>query len=193
MLGTSNKKMEIELPYFGKLNLEYYENEYSNENNYVHFGYDYSIGETYGDEFKFQNKPLDLDVNFLELSNDNISLVTNSLNNLEKIIENGKKFLHEDFNSNGEVKKYINNWIEYYLEDEPFKDLARKPYTNDTLNELLKKLGIVRVGFYALSELHPYIVMDFAFGYDIDSGFRDNMLIIKLDSKNNLIEITTEG
>ena len=185
--------MEIELPHFGKIDLEYFENEYPDEKDYVHYGYDYSIGATYGDEFKFQHKYLDLDVNFSELTNENILLVTNSLNNLKKIIEKGKNELRDDFNSNGEVKNYINEWIEYYLEDEPFKGLANEPFTEDTPNELLNKLEVVRIGFYALSESNPYIVMDFAFGHKIDSGFRDNILVLKFNSENELVELTTEG
>lgn len=185
--------MEIELPHFGKVDLECFENEYLDEKDYVHYGYDCSIGETYGNEFKFQSKPLDLNANFTELTNENILLVTNSLNNLEKIIEKGKKELINDFNSNGEVGNYINEWIEYYLKDEPFKGLIKEPFTEDTPNDLLNKLEVVRIGFYALSESYPYIVMDFAFGYKIDSGFRDDVLVLKFNLENELIELTTEG
>lgn len=101
--------------------------------------------------------------------------------------------MRSDFNANGEVKNYIDEWIEYYLKDEPFKSLAKEPFTESTPNELLSKLNVVRIGFYALSNSTPYIAIDFAFGYDIDSGYRDNMLVIKLNKENELIALTTEG
>jgi len=185
--------MKLELPHFGEIDLEFCENEYPDDKNHTHYGYDYSIGKTFGDDFKFQDRLLDLDVNFTELSKTNISLVTNSLNNFDEIVKKGKNFLTDDFNSNGEVKSYINEWIEYYLDEEPFKSLAEKPFTEETPNELLNKLEIVRVGFYSWAENHPYIIIDFAFGYEIDSGYRDNMLVIKLSTDYELVELTTEG
>ena len=194
--------MKIELPYFGEIELEFYENEYADREgyeDYVHFGYSESIGydEEYIDEpgcnFTFNGKPLDLDVNFTELSQSNISLVTNSLNKLDEIIRKGKKYLIADFNSKGEVKNYIDEWIEYYLDEEPFKELAKRPFSKETPMELLNKLEIVRIGFYSWAESHPYVIIDFAFGYDSDSGHRDNMLVIKLSKDYELMELTTEG
>lgn len=185
--------MKIELPHFGEIDFEFCENEYPDDKDYIHFGYDYSMGKTFGDDFKFQDRLLDLDVNFTELSKTNISLVTNSLNNIDEITKKGKKYLIEDFNSNGEVKNYIDEWIEYYLDEEPFKGLVEKPFTEKTPNELLIKLEIVRVGFYSFAENHPYIIIDFAFGYEADSGYRDNMLVIMLSKDYELLELTTEG
>jgi len=86
---------KILLPHFGEIHLEYCENEYPDAKDYVHYGYGYSIGATYGDDFKFLNTPLDLDVNFTVLSNENIALVTHSLNNLDKIIMKGNGFFEE--------------------------------------------------------------------------------------------------
>lgn len=185
--------MKIELPHFGEVNLDYCENEYPHEKNYIHYAYDYAIGQTFGDDFCFQGKPLDLDVHFTDLSQEKISLVAHSLHNLDTIIAKGKTLLVNDFHANGVVKDYIDEWIEYYLEEEIFKGLAKEPFTEETPNELLNKLEVVRIGFYSLAESHSYIVMDFAFGYEIDSGYRDDMLVIKLNKELELMELTTEG
>lgn len=185
--------MKIELPHFGEIDLGFCENEYPDNKDYIHYAYDYSMGEMFGDDFKFEGRPVDLDVNFTTLSKANILQVKNSLDNLYEITQRGKKYLIDDFNSNGEVKNHIGEWIEYYLNQEPFKGLAEKPFTEETPNELLKKLEIVRIGFYSWDEDHPYIIMDFAFGYEIDSGYRDNMLTIKLNKNHEPVEITSEG
>jgi len=45
--------------------------------------------------------------------------------------------------------------------------------------------------------LNKYFLMmnfkDYAFGYDYEKGFRDDMLVVKLDEKYEVLEITNEG
>ena len=67
--------------------------------------------------------------------------------------------------------------------------------TNSKLNiddRLLSKLRIVRFGIYAESETN-FITLDYAFGYEMEDGFRDNLLVVKLDKKFKIIDISTEG
>lgn len=177
----------ITLPHFGTIELEHF------DDGYTPFKYDYSIGALYGDDFSYNGTPIELDVNFTELTNSNIILVTTALNDLDAIISAAKRHVDNDFKTSNTVRDYFQEWITYHLKEEPFKGLVPEPFDEKTPELLLNKLEIVRIGFYALVETEPFIVIDFAFGYDIDSGYRDDMVVLKLDAAYALQEISTEG
>jgi len=178
---------KITLPFFGTVETEY-------EKPSKDFIYGYSA-DLWGDEFKFREKPLDLHVHFTNLSEENIAMVASTLNDLGKIIDIGQKLLEEDYYAGKTVKEDIEEWIEYHLDEEPFKNLVKKPITEDTPIELLRLYRVVSISIYALDKTKSddYILMDYAFDYDQDSGCRDNVVAISLDKNYDLIEIITDG
>jgi hypothetical protein len=53
-------------------------------------------------------------------------------------------------------------------------------------------IRIVRIGIYAESE-ESFIIMDFAFGYEQERGFRDDMIAISLNPDYQITDIDTAG
>ena len=97
----------------------------------------------------------------------------------------------------GEAQYYINEWNEdifgQIFTQEEFEEFIQDTDKENTIEErLLSKLRLVRFGVYAESE-DSFVTMDYAFGYDIDKGFRDNMLIVKLNQDYKVCELVTEG
>lgn len=181
----------ITLPRFGEIELDYF------DDGYTPYRYGYSIGGLYDDdgddEFRYNGKPLELDVNFTDLSDANITMVTKTLNNLDTLVAKAEQVVENDFITGKTVKDYVKEWIDYHLKEEPFKGLVPEPFDEKTPKLLLDKLKIVRIGLYAFHDSEPFIVMDFAFGYEIDSGYRDDMVVLKMNADFELLEITTEG
>jgi len=176
------KKMhEIELPIFGKIKL----NAFSD-------GFEYDLWK-----HDLDGKPVDFDVNFDKLSEANISLVSKALNNINEIIGIGITAFQKDFEDGGRVQEYIEEWnedgFEQVFEEGEFEKFIENTNPEDSIEKrLLSLLRIVRVGFYTDSE-KSFVVMDFAFGYDEDQGFRDDMIVVCLNQKYEVTDVTSEG
>lgn len=173
----------IQLPIFGQITLTETNWEYK---------FTYNIRE-----YNFNGNPIDLDVNFIEVTDDNIKLVSKALNDLDQLNRLGVEGFTKDFASNGETQKYIYEWNEDIFEqiftETEFEDFIKDTNSNVAIEErILQKLRLVRAGIYAGTSEY-FVILDYAFGYDIDKGFRDNMLIVKLDKNYNVCEIANEG
>lgn len=173
----------IELPLFGNIILENTDWEY--KYNSCLRGY------------KFNGNPVDLDVNFIEVTEDNINKVSNALSSLKKLNKIGIESFTHDFEEAGETKSYIEEWngdiFGQIFSEEEFENFIKDTNADKSIEErLLSKLRLVRMGIYAESD-DSFVVMDYAFGYEMDKGFRDNMLVVKLSQNHKVCEITSEG
>lgn len=173
----------IKLPLFGSITLENADWEYKYQANL--WGYD------------FNGSTIDLDVNFIEATEENVKKVGLTLNDLEKLNKVGLESISHDFEEEGESKSYIEEWNEDIFEqifsEEEFEEFLKDTDSKKSIEErLLSRLRLVRLGIYAESE-DSFVTMDYAFGYDMDKGFRDNMLIVKLNQDYKVSEIVIEG
>lgn len=173
----------VKLPRFGEIILE-------------SLDWDYKYGK-YIFGYEFNGKSVDLDVQFKEVNDDNLKKVTEALIDLDRLEKIASDSIAEDFSNGGGVEYYINEWNEDIL-GQIFTEEELEAYISDTdknismEERLLSKLRLVRVGIYAESE-DSFVVMDYAFGYDMDKGFRDNMLVVKMDKNYKVCDISTEG
>ncbi|MCL2254014.1 MAG: DUF2004 domain-containing protein [Lachnospiraceae bacterium] len=176
----------IELPIFGNVEL-------TNSNDQ---DWDYKY-ETHLEGYDFGAIIIDIDVHIKELSDNYIGEVCQVLSNLQKVSEIATTAYISDYHNDGETCSYIQSWNEDIFEqifsDEEFQ--AFLSYSDESLpieERLLSLLRLVGIGIYA-GEDEEFIVMDYAFGYDFEKGFRDDMLVIKLDKKYEVLEVTNEG
>ncbi len=173
----------IELPIFGNIILEDADWEYK---------YDSHL---WGHEIDGQ--PVDIDVNFIEVSEPNISEVSRALNDLQELNKICIDSIVQDFEEAGEARDYIDEWKEEIF-GQIFTEEEFEEFVQDTDKEksietrLLSKLRLVRFGVYAESD-DSFVTMDYAFGYDLDRGFRDNTLVVKLNQEYEVCEIVAEG
>jgi len=172
---------EIELPLFGKIKLEESNGEYE------HWLWKYD----------FDGKIIDLDVHFDQLTETNITIVSDALNDLNKIHQIGVVGFQKDFEDGGRVKEYIEEWNEdiflQIFEEGEFEKFIENTNPEETIEKrLLSLIRIVRIGFYTKSD-EPFAVLDFAFGYEQDEGFRDDMIVVTLNQKYEVTDVTSEG
>ena len=173
----------IELPIFGNITLKNTNWEYKYQSNLL--------------EHEFDGNLIDLDVNFVNVTEGNVKKVAKALNDLEKLNKIGIECFMCDFEKEGEAKSYIKEWNDYifgqlFTENE-FQEFIRDTDNDKSIEErLLSKLKLVRFGVYADSE-DSFVIMDYAFGYEIDKGFRDDMLVVKLNQDYEVCDISNEG
>jgi len=172
-------RKKIELPVVGQIVLESADWEYK--------------FEKYIWEFDFEDKTIDIDVHFTEISQKNIEKIGNALKILKKLDEIGTNAYWNDFQANGESRDYIDFWIEELPPDE-LSDLLYDTDSSKSQEErLLSLLRLVRIGFYTQLSVDDFIVMDYAFRHEDDGGFREKMLIVKLNEQYQVTEIMIEG
>ena len=173
----------IELPLFGSIALEAGNGEYK---------YQSSLNE-----YEFDGTTIDIDVNFIYVTDSNLMGVAKALNDLEKLNKIGIESFICDFEEGGETKYYMKEWNEeifgqIFTEDEFEKFIQNTDKEKSVEERLLSKLRLVRFGVYADSK-DSFVTMDYAFGYEIDKGFRDDMLVVKLNQDYEVCDISNEG
>lgn len=148
-------------------------------------------------KYQFENIPIDISVNFKNINQQTIQEVSKPLNQLKSLIQYGKNGIVDDYNKKGEAEYYIREWKDYIFE-QIFSEEEYAEFISDTdpnlkiENRLLHKIRPVQFSIYAESE-HDLVTIDYAFGYDIDKGFRDDMLVVKLNKTLKIENISTEG
>jgi hypothetical protein len=173
----------IELPIFGHIELKNADWEYK---------YKADISG-----YEFGGYKIDLDVHFKNVNSQTIESVSQVLNNLKKIKKIGETAYLQDFENEGEAKEYVEEWnndiFEQIFTEEEFSEFMQHTDKEKPIEEqVLSLLQLVRVGIYAESD-DSFVTLDYAFGYDFDTGFRDNMLVVKLNQDYEVTEITMEG
>lgn len=181
--------MEIELPIFGKVILD--------KNNWKDWDYRF---ETRLRKYNFNGLPIDLDVHFKKVDNQKILKVSSALNELGKIHEIGATAIQKDYQKGQVVKDYLKEWeedifLQIFDDEKDFQTFIKDTDKEKNIEErLLSLIRIVRIGIYTESE-NSYVTMDFAFGYDHkdEFGFREDMLVVTLNTKLKVTDICTEG
>lgn len=172
---------EIELPIFGRIKLSK-ETWYNDAINW---------------EYNFEGMLIDLDVTFKGIDTQKILKVSTTLNNLTKIHKIGKVAIQEDFEKGETVKEYIQEWkedifLQIFTSEEFEEFISDTDKEKSIAKRLLSKIRIVRIGIYAESK-NSFVTMDFAFGYDDDKGFREDMIVVTLNPNLEVTDICTEG
>ena len=177
----------IELPIFGNVELDFIDIT----------DYEYRYYEAYPGKLDLGESAVDFDVHFKELSDDYISATGRVLEKRKEINQIATAAYISDYHNGGETSSYIQNWRDdifgQIFSAEEFASFIAKTDENAPLGErLLSLLRLVRIGIYTGGE-ESFIVMDYAFGDDYDKGFRDDMLVIKMNEKYEVEVIVSEG
>ncbi|MFK7937233.1 MAG: DUF2004 domain-containing protein [Saprospiraceae bacterium] len=151
-------------------------------------------------KYDFNGTPIDLDINFYSLSEKNIALVAPALERLTEIHQIAEAAYLQDFEQGKEAKEYIEEWRDDLLWDdfneEEYTDFIKDTDPNLSLaRRLLSLIRVVRIGFYPDSP-DTFVTVDFAFGYDDEEeqkGWREHMIVVKLNSEFEVTEVCTEG
>ncbi len=175
--------LEIELPIFGKVRLSEKDWEYKYE--------------TIKRKYSFKEILIDLDVHFQKIDAQNTQKASTVLNNLPHIHKIGKNAFQKDFESGETIKEYIQEWkedifLQIFTEEEFEQFISDTDKEKSIEEKLLSTIRIVRIGIYTESE-NNFITIDFAFGYDDDQGFRQNMIVITLNPNLEVTDICIEG
>jgi hypothetical protein len=138
-----------------------------------------------------------LDAHFKSLAPEDVAKASRALSDLERLNGIGAAAIAADFRTGGEAAYYIREWAEeifpQLFSDEELREYLSGTDENAPLAErLLAKLRLVRFGVYVGAE-DGFVTMDYAFGYELERGFRDDMLIVKLNERYEVTEIVTEG
>jgi len=141
--------------------------------------------------------PLDLDVHFKQVDEVSVGLARQALNDISQIQQIGLAAIQKDFKEGEVVKDYIEEWNEdiflQIFEEEEFEVFIKDTDKNKSIEErLLSLIQLVRIGIYLNNEDY-LLVLDFAFGYDSELGFRDDMIVLWLNEKYKVVDIGVEG
>jgi hypothetical protein len=181
-----NSKMEtkINLPLFGEVVLENEDWEYK----YAAELRDYNL----------EGRAVNIDIHFKEMSDESIKDVSKALTDLKKIKVAGDSALAQDYKAGGETKEYISEWNEdifsQIFSEAEFSDFIGQAMGKEggIEEQLFSLLRLVRVGIYERSE-ESFATLDYAFGNEMEKGFLDDMVIVKLNQDYEVCEITREG
>ena len=181
------EKKNVELPIFGNVELDDIDIT----------DYKYQYYEAYPGKFDLGELSVDFDVHFEELRDDYINSVHLALDNREKLNQIATAAYIADYESGGETSDYIQNWQDdifgQIFSAEEFASFIVGTNEDMPLGKwLLSLLRLVRIGIYA-GGAESFIVMDYAFGDDYDKGFRDDMLVVKMNEKYEVEAIVGEG
>lgn len=148
-------------------------------------------------EHLLQGQPIDLDIHLTQLDDASIALVRQALSNLEQIYQIGQSAIQKDFEEGEVVTDYIEEWKEdiflQIFEEEDFEAFIKDTDPTKPMEErLLSLIRLIRVGIYTKSE-NEFLVLDFAFGYDSEQGFRDDMIVLWLNENYEVEDIGVEG
>ena len=140
---------------------------------------------------------IDIDVHFKVLDEMAIKKVCKALGDIDKLNALGVNAFTNDYNAGGESKYYVGEWGndifgQIFTEEELQEYLAPTDSSMPIEERLLSLLRLVRIGIYSGSD-DSFIVLDYAFGYEIDKGFRDSMLIVKMNERYEVVNIVMEG
>ncbi|WP_165828258.1 DUF2004 domain-containing protein [Chryseobacterium phosphatilyticum] len=161
------------LPHFGQISIQ-------------------NLEEYYDVNIDFKGNEIQLDLNFENTSIDATQLdkVKNFLENIEKFDTQNKTYIIEDYHDqDGDtVKSYIELHLEEIEQDQLKKLVNFDDSTIRPEQQLLKKLELVRVGFYPDSE-DNFAILDYSIGQDLT----DYLVVINTDENGQLDYMAMES
>lgn len=159
-----------------------------------HFG---EINKTAPEEFyetkaDLYERQVDLIIHLVtekRISQENIERIEDYIDHL--VINENKinKAIHEDFRQNGEVKNFIDLYLEDDAGNKTFADMTGangQVFTKE--EQVLSLLHLLRINFYPEENDRVFAALDYA----IDDGVAGRLLMVVI-SKDNRINITTES
>jgi hypothetical protein len=163
--------MTINLPYFKDINLK-------------------NLDGYYDAEVEFNGKPLDIDLNFdnTEIESQRLECVRSYLMNLPDVYHAAFKAIYRDLEEGEDTIEFLDFQRED-LGDEVLQELTKNADKSQPLErQILSQLTLQRIGFYPEIE-EEFATLDFTIGADISNY----LLVLKMDSKQQLREITIES
>lgn len=163
--------MTIDLPYFKDIDLK-------NLNSY------------YDAEVDFNGKLLEIDLNFndTEIESQRLECVRSYLINLTDVYQAAFQAIYKDLEEGEDTIEFLDFQRED-LGDEVLQELTKNADQSQPLErQILSQLTLQRIGFYPEIE-EEFATLDFTLGEDISNY----LLVLKMDSKQQLREITIES
>jgi hypothetical protein len=148
------------------------------------------LEEYYDTEIQFDNRSIDVDINF---ENDSIAIeklekINSWLTDIEKINNLGLMAIRHDFATSNTVKEYIEHHLDE-LDSDDLKKLLNQGALGITKEEkLLSILKIKRIGFYPDTE-ERFLSLD----YTLDKDLTDYLVVLDFTEDGNLYYITLES
>ena len=189
------EKQKFSLPFFGEI-------EYDSAN--LGNGY-----EKYLPACKFGELVIDVFVEIETLEDASIEKVHQALadiQKLNKIATDAYVFDYhnggEDYDSGTDTSRYMLEWYDGGLLNEIFSKeefeafIAHTDKTLPVKERLLSLLRLVSISIHMPPNKdhgYDFIVMDYAFGYDLDKGFQDDVLAVYLNEQYEVTRIVEEG
>lgn len=163
--------MNINLPYFNDINSK-------------------NLDDYYDVEVEFNGGILKMDLNFdnTEIESHLLECVKNYLDNLTGVYDAALKAIYIDLEEGGTTIEFLDFHMED-LEDEELKEVTKNADKGQSLEkQILSQITLKRLGFYPEIE-EEFATLDFTIGEEIS----DYLLVVKMDSKQHLQEITMES
>jgi len=167
---------EFELPYFGKINIDKVEQDYST------------------DEI-IEGKEIEIDINFenYKTTEFKLEIIKEFLNRIPEINLMNIKEYEKDFLEKGTTATYLEFYMDE-LEDEELEELID---TNQApqrkMKQLLGKLELTRIGLYPDVDLETRYFGVFDYSIKIEGEFFDYLLVVKTKANGELDHITWES
>jgi hypothetical protein len=164
---------EYTLPHFGKLATE-------------------NLEEYYDVNIEFDGNEIQIDLNFEDKTIDTITMdkVKNFIENIENYDKLNKTYIFNDYND--EDGDTVKSYLEHHLEEVGKEELSNLINFDDRTTEpemqLLKKLKLVRVGFYPDNE-DNFAIFDYSIGEEITNY----LVVINTDENGQLDYMTMES
>lgn len=135
---------------------------------------------------------INIDLNFANKnpSENELKTLNSFLSNLENIIQQNKSRIDNDFKSSQE--NTVREYISHHLSDIPKNNLNQLIDKNDkTKNDeqkLFNKIKLKRIGIYSGDNMNYG-----TFDYTIGEIYTQYLIVIKVDQKGKIIDITIES
>lgn len=165
------------LLYFGEINLD-------------------NLEEYYSANFDLNNTTIRTDLNFANqtIKKDEIKQIEAFLNNSKDLDKNNKAYIENDFNSeNGETSEYLNFYLEELDEEELSEIIDLQNHSTPKNIQLLKKLQLIRIGFYPDGKYGTDHFATFDYSIEINGEPCNQLLVVNTDRDGKLDRITWES
>lgn len=167
----------IELPYFGQIDLTQLEEYYSVET-----------------EWNGSILSLDLNFNGKYINEEQTENIKTFLDNISKFELQNKSVIYKNFLEEGEASDYINFYLEEFDEEELSNITESKhEQRSTTKHQLLSKLKLIRVGLYPDGKYGTDYFGVFDYSIEIDGEPCNQLLVVKTNETGDLDHITWES
>jgi hypothetical protein len=173
---NDKRKMNIDLPHFGQIDLT-------------------QLKEYYSAETALSGTMLRLDLNFenKSISEEQAINIKVFLDNIPTLEIQNKSSIDKDFNDGGEAADYINFYLDELDEEELENIIDHDDKDKPKEQQLLSKLKLIRIGLYPDGKYGADYYGVFDYSIDIDGEPCNQLLVVKTNENGDLDHITWES